>query len=79
MYRKIRQGIYRPILPGEVKTMQEAMDIITALCTPATQSLVMSAPTKSIPHPPKQKKGVKPHHVHFKGVGESILRYQRKA
>ena len=79
MYRKIAPGIYRPIQLGEVRTMAEAMNIITALCTPVKQAEVLSALAKPIPHPPKHKKGVKPHHVHFKGVGESILRYQRNA
>ena len=76
MYQKIAPGVYRPVNPEDVKTMEEAMAIIAALCTPARQVEVLKA-VKVLPKPPKHKKGCQPHHVHFKNVGESILRYSR--
>ncbi len=77
MYMKIAPGVYRPIQKGKVKTMDEAMRIIAALCAPSKQAEVVKT-LKTIPHPPKDKKGVPIHHRRFRGVGESLQHYQRQ-
>ena len=77
LYRMIKPGVYRPIQEGEVADMAQAMAIIAALCTPAKQAEVVKT-LKTIPKPPREKKGVPIHHRRFRGVGESIQRYQRQ-